>query len=675
MAENKFVDLDSAVPDLLEEIEEKFEAQIEYCRENSEDAKFRKTYVTFRSKMREHERQFARDNNLDLYAERMEREFSTMWERYSDSAFYHPPYVVPCDEDSFVSLLRPNEENPCIDGEITLQDTLTWMFRHTPAGIDREFEPTLWVNERRVTDAGGNSHTGPPQDVTTVGEILLQFGNFYDENGLTRRNGTLAGIDKFKNYFNKEHKIRAKLTNKRVALLEAQKEWQITISQIDTKKSSQAAARTLGAAESVVEAAAAAPAEEEEEVGAVSFSSNLAKDFQMEQAQDALEVKRMKLGTDREALSAFRSSDGYREWEARRRAETTQVKMVYQNKRERLIMRFSEGGLTIKLKNSIAEQLQEAEDERDADMRDLREDFDEEKNNLLQNWGSDPAESNGGALAPTASQISRAQTLQQAAQDLAAVVSDGVSFAGGAGGRTDKGRSSRIQEKKQRDEIPQMSKADYATMQTTRIQMKIREGQARRQAEINQWTTRLGAARTFLQNTKRDRDQIKWSLGVARPRLTTKEADEFKKKIKYRLDRIQDKIMAYEADIIVFTDKIEKLRAKVPAKKRSLFDDSDTDSESDKEENTGAGRLRQKRQKRGAVPKKSSVEKPSVERLTATFGTHAEITLETPPAVATLTTAKPPAVMKKKRRSRPRKKTGLSTGKTEASLKPSNLIF
>lgn len=222
-----------------------------------------------------------------------------------------------------------------------------------------------------------------------------------------------------------------------------------------------------------------------------------------------------------------------------------------------------------------------------------------------------------------------------------------------------------------------MSKADYATMQTTRIQVKIREGQARRQAEINQWTTRLGAARTFLQNTKRDRDQIRWSLGVERPSLTTKEAGELKKQIEYRLDRIEDKILAYEADIIVFTDKIEQLGAKVPAKKRTLFEDSDsdTDGESDKEENKGAGRFRKKKQRKRAVPKKSSVEKPSVERLTATFGTHAEITLETPPAVATLTTAKPPAVMKKKRRSRARKKTGLSTGKTEASLKSSNLIF
>lgn len=653
----KYLLLDIDEQSLKEEIQDTFDGLIYDYQNKSEDARFLNAYSDFIIEIRNNEEKFEEDGDADTYAERAERTFSKLWERYSDSAFYHPPYVVPCEEDSFVSLLLPEEENPCVDGVVTLEDTLTPMFELSVD--DNEYDPTLWVNQPSVAGASG---AGPPQDVVTVYEIIQEFAAFYVSIDRDPGDGVIEAINKFKAYFEAEKEQRTKLLESRVALLEAQRNWQLTIAETSMTESSRAAVRTLESA-----GGAAAESEEDEPEGpAASFSSNLAADFKMQQAQDRLEVKRMKLGVDREALNAFRSSEGYREWESARRYATTQLKMAYQNKRERLIKQFSSSGLTGKAKNRIAEQLQQVEDKRDKDMRELREEFDEQKRDLLEQWGSNPEEDNGEAHTPTAAQTSRAQERAKAAQELAKVVSDGAAFAGAAGGRTNTGRSSRIQETRT---VPQMSRADFRAMQKARGQARISEAKAQRQAKINRLITRLEVARIDLENAKQEQESLKYSLRV-RDGDNSDEAIKIKKNIRERLGRIETKIIRYGAEIQVAKEGIVELGASVPAKKRSalsMLDDSGNDSD---DEGAGARFKKQKTQKREAVP-----EKPSVERLTATFGTSAEIAPETPPAVATVTAAKPPAVIKKKRRSRVRKKKGLSTKKSKPSLQPGNLIF
>lgn len=663
MAE-KYLLLDIDEQSLKEEIQDTFDGLIYDYQNKSEDARFLNAYSDFIIEIRNNEEKFNQDGDADTYAERADRTFSKLWERYSDSAFYHPPYVVPCEEDSFVSLLVPEEENPCVNGVVTLEDTLTPMFELSVDG--NEYDPTLWVNQPSVTGASG---AGPPQDVVTVYEIIQEFAAFYVSIGRDPEDGIIEAINKFKAYFEAEKEQRTKLLESRVALLEAQRNWQLTIAETSMTEGSRAAVRTLESA-----GGAAAESEEDEpaaaEGAAASFSSNLARklEFQLEQAQDRLEVKRMKLGVDREALNAFRSSEGYREWEAARRYATTQLKMAYQNKRERLIKQFSSSGLTGKAKNRIAEQLQQVEEKRDKDMRELREEFDEQKRDLLEQWGSNPEEDNGEAHTPTAAQTSRAQERAKAAQELAKVVSDGAAFAGAAGGRTNTGRSSRIQEMRT---VPQMSRADFRAMQKARGQARISEAIEKRQLpKVKRLINRLEVKRTDLENAKQEQESLKYSLRV-RDGDNSDEANKIKKNIRERLGRIETKIIRYVAEIQVAEEGIIELGASVPAKKHTILSLLDTDDDNSDNEGGGGGggRLKKKRRTNKAVP-----EKPSAERLTATFGTSAEIAPATPPAVATVTAAKPPAVIKKKRRSRVRKKKGLSK-KTEPTLEPGNLIF
>jgi len=642
---------------LEQTIVEEINILISECQNNSQDAKFVAAYARYLENVK-----------APATGEHIEEEFENLWTKFADSAVYHPPYEVSCQEGSWYDTVMRLNGTPCVDGKMTLKDTLTRRFTELvpsqPSGAGGAggagrppfvFRPRLWFNQPSVNAALGD---GPPQDVLTVREIVKQFETVYTENNLEASAGTKAAHEAFTKYFTLEFDARKKIIEKRVAVLEAQLAWKITIKNQSDAESATAARRTVDEQEEQEEqekqeAEWARQGARADSKFLDSTSAGLNNQHKIDMAEDAQKIQKIRMGLDSDARHMFHMSPAYRDYEARRRLTTTNINMKYQSVRERLMISWSRAGMTKDIMKQIALDLEQAGTNRNEDESKMIKEFDAEKETLLRDWQSDPTADNGSQFASSTTMRQRAQAYMSAAgeateqdrdfimaapdddeDDSAAnydqnTLSSGRAYAGGAAGRDNKGRSTRKATRRAVDG----RRVDFRAQQKARAKKKITE-------EVDRVINRYTATRIQLENAQQE-------YNVAANNAALKS-------------ELKEEIEIHSQLLKALEQRIESLGGVVPAdRKRNLPSAS-----------SGIKKKRRKNKEENA-PKK-----PAIERLTATFGTLAEIEPGTPPAAAEVRTGNPPAVLKKKRRSRARKlkKTGLTTKKTEPSI-ASNLIF
>ena len=509
-------------------IVEELEALIHEYEYESQDAKFIAAYKRFVEDLKGIEQDYAEDlyripgNLPDIEQQKAqdvlkskynlakESLFEKLWSTYSDSAVLHPPYRVPCQEGSWHDNVMHATGTPCTGGTMTLKDTLTRQFKvaiNEPSGaaanpVPLIFHPRLWFNF---------PGTDTPQDVLTVNQIVRQFQTKYQESGLDPRKGTEQAYKCFKRYFLQENSRRKKIIKARLIVLQTQKEWQVTIKSLDSSESATAALRTMHTAEEVIEEyeqdARKWTRQEKKADGMVldTQTTSLNKFVQLDMAQDARKLRELQMGFDKRALQAFHSSDGYRRYLATRRFKTTEINMAHKSVAQRLMSQWSSGGMTKERKKNIAEDMQRADKMRDEELRKMTQEFDEQKEKLLEAWRTDPRENNGEQLSIDAALHSRAQKYIIAVQESEDFISEDLTeyehlpddFAAGAEGRRD-GKSTRAATR---------NAVDGRKIDFRRIQRRIQRRKANAAiAEVKK--NELEATQIHLENAKQTLESL-----------------------------------------------------------------------------------------------------------------------------------------------------------------------
>lgn len=665
---------------LEQTIVEEINASIEDYRFASQDAKFIDGYDRYRDNITRIERlPFGQE-----YKRALEAEFDKLWTKYADSAVFHPPYVVPCEEGSWHDTVMRVSGTPCVGGVMVLKDTLTRRFTVlVPSGAAASsrnyvFRPKLWL-ALPATDAGGNSAAGPPQDLCSAETIVRQYEKVYEDNGLDPDDGARKAYELFKRYFDLEYEKRNQIIQQRLQVLETQRDWKITIKTSNDTESAEAALRTTQTAEERIREFEEDHRNWEREGKQADalrldkvFEDNLEKSFQLEIAQDRIELQKLKMGFDPAARQAFRESKEYREYEARRRYETTQLRMTHKKITERLMILWSSGGMTRKMLEQIALDLEKADDEHKEALQALTKRFDTEKSNLLEAWRTDPTRNNGSHLSIGAALVSRATEYTRSVQELENLMSDDITeyetvgddFAADVTGRSNDGRSTRSATRYAVDG----RKIDFQKLRKRKARQKIAEAN---EAEKAKFQAKLQTFTVELENAEKTLESLRNNIGTYN--TTTDEGNMLNEANEQHIREITEEIQVYRESIAFYEQKLVDLGVSAkPPKRRRLKRTEEEDSESDDDDVLGAAATDAKKTKGSKFAKKK---KTTAERLTATFGAPAEVIPETLPAAADVSTAKPPAVVKKKRRARKKKKTGLATKKTEPKLELGNLIL